>query len=138
VTAWRIDELRQTLYFARQARASLTAGNLASAFRWNQLATRSLYLVRGLSCRPGCNPTATATLPRALDRLSNLIEEALRPLPIVDPVELVPHLFEGLQVLQREGVDVDDETLLARARNQAMHLAGLYQFIAIRNDHARN
>lgn len=131
MNAWRLAELHQVLYFVREARAALAAHDLPRAYRWNRLALQGLFMVRGISCRPGSTPTATATLATVVANLSDDIERALRPAPQAEAHDLVEPLFETLKVLQRKGVEVEDELLLDRARNGAMNLAGLYRFTAI-------
>lgn len=119
MTAWRLAELHQVLYFIRQARAALVYRDLSKAHRWEQLATRGLYLVRGIACAPGGTPTATAGLARILLNLSDDIEAALRPVPESDPVDLLELLAEGVRVLRlRDGFDIDEEAVFERARNQ--------------------
>ena len=133
MTVWRLSELRQTLHFVREARAALARGDLPKAFRLHKLALRGLSVLRGIACRTGGQPCATATLARVVDDLGDDIEAALQPAPAVAASELVPHLIESLKVLQRDGVDVTDEALIARARNAAVGLAGSFRFTALEN-----
>jgi len=52
----------------------------------------------------------------------------------VDTGELVDLIVESLRVLRvRDGVDVEDELLLDRARNLAMALAGNYRIERLAN-----
>jgi hypothetical protein len=128
MTDWRHAELRQCLGFVRASRAALAHGNLARSFRNHTLALRSLSLARAFGGPSAV--TATAGLSRVVADLGDRIEDALRPRRRVEAVELVPDIFESLKVLQRNGVDVEDEVLLERARNLATGLTHRWVFTA--------
>ncbi len=128
MNAWRRDELRQCLGFVRSAYASMATGDLGLAFRRHNLAATSLGLARRYGGHSAT--TATATLSRVLRDLADRLEDTIRSAPAVHPSELVPVLFEVLQGLQRDGVEVTDEALMDKARNQAMALAGNFRITA--------
>jgi hypothetical protein len=129
VTAWRIAELRQSLGFVRAAYRSLVTGDLPKAFRLYALASRGVFMARAFGGPAAA--TATATLSRVIANLADDIEDRLAPAPTVHPSELVPTLLESLKVLQRNGVDVDDEALAERARGAATALGLAYRFEAL-------
>jgi hypothetical protein len=125
MTAWRLAELHQVLLFVRHARESLRLGDLPRAFRWHRLAVQGLYVLRGMACRPGGNPCATATLHRVVSNLGDAIEAALRPAPAADPVDLLEDIAAGVRVLRgRDGLEVSEELVYERARNILTALLG--------------
>lgn len=129
VRSWRISELRQCLGFTHVCRKALRSGDLSRFFRYYGLAQRSLNLARSFGGATAV--TSTATLARILSDLGDLFEAVLAPEPRVEAYELVPQIFESLKVLQREGVEVEDDVLMARARNTAAALTLRWRFIEI-------
>lgn len=129
--AGRRSELAHVLWSARKSRDALTRHDVASAFIHYSKAVEGLAFIRALYCSYGVSITASAGLGRVLRRLGDAIEAAVRPAPRVEAADLVPAIFESLQVLQRKGVDVEDGLLLDRARNTACGLLSRWRFTAL-------
>lgn len=132
MSAWRIAELRQVLFFVKEARQSLRDGDVVKAFRRYELALRGLSITRGRECRPGGSVTATATLLALVSDLGLRMEMALQPAPRAEAWELVEEIANGLKLLQtRDAVDVTDAQIYERSRNIACRLSASWDFSPI-------
>ena len=128
----RLFELRQSSGFVREAGVALAHGYLPKAVRYAKMATRGLYFLRGLMAGRGL-PVNTAGLARALDNLWDNIDGALEPAPVADPAELLELLAEGVRVLRlRDGLDLAEEAVFERARNQMTALLAHYDIRELR------
>jgi hypothetical protein len=130
----RHASFRDVLRSIRSCWASLATGDVAAAVEYRDAAQRSMSFTKGLFAHRA-SVSATCRLERALMEagfaLDAALEVSLRRRDAVHASELVPHLYDSLKVLQREGVHVEDEQLLARARNAAMELAGHFRIEAL-------
>lgn len=130
----RLFELRQSVGFVKHAREALRVGDLSKAVRYAKMVTRGLYFTRGLAAGRGTGGTlGTAGLTSVLDNLWDAIDKALQPAPAVDAADLIPHLYNGLKILQAQGVEVEDEQLMERSRNLATVLWAHYRFTELPN-----
>jgi hypothetical protein len=132
VTDWRRGELKQTLGFLRVCRRALCERDLARAFRWWGLASRSLCLARAFG--GASNVTCTARLSRAVADVGDRIEEALRPGEAVDVEELVAEIAAGVDILRsRDGVVMTEEQARERGANIAARILGNYRIEPLAN-----
>jgi hypothetical protein len=123
----RAGQLRDVLCAVRNARKALEAGDLPKAFRLCLQASGSLGFACGIWSRTTIS--ATATLRKVVARLAIEVEVAAEPARAAEPVDLVPIIAAGIQILRtRDGSGVTDEQAVERARNIAGSLTWRFRF----------